>query len=136
MPPQSAGRVAGRHYYLPAPSEPDVLVSSHPAQALDNVPAVRRTRWLPIGLGVHLDVTAAEPATDMTSVAAVAPAEILATSPTFLHHSLRRLANHSRPPTPEGSLPAFAEGAVATPIRSITDRPLLSPPSFTRSPSS
>src|SRR5262245_63359050 len=49
----------------------------------------------------------------MTSVAAVAPAEVLATLPTSLHHSLRRLADGSRPPTSEGSQPAFAGGDVA-----------------------
>jgi len=88
----------------------------------------------PIGLGVHLSVTAAGPATDMTSVAAVAPAKVIATSPTVLRHSPRRLTDGSRPPTPEGSQPPFGWDDVATPIRSITDRPSLAPSSFTRSP--
>jgi hypothetical protein len=88
----------------------------------------------PIGLGVHLSVTAAVPATDMTSVVAVAPAKVVATSPTVLRHSLRRLTDGSRPPTPEGSQPPFGWDDVATPIRPITDRPSLAPSSFTRSP--
>src|SRR5258707_15688535 len=70
----------------------------------------------------------------MTTVAAVAPAKVVTTPPTVLHHSLRRLADGSRPPTPRGSLPGFPWGDVATPIRPITDRPSLSPRSFTRSP--
>src|SRR5262249_50165311 len=65
-------------------------------------------------LGDDLDVTAAEPATEMTSVAAVAPAKVLATAPTYLQHRLLRLADDSRAPTPEGSLPACAWSAVAT----------------------
>src|SRR4029078_6284274 len=40
----------------------------------------------------------------------------------------------SRPPTPEGSQPAFARGNVSTPIRPVTGRPSLPPPSFTRRP--
>ena len=91
-------------------------------------------RGCPIGLGVNLDVTAAEPATEMTSVAAAAPARIVTTPPTDLLCPLRRLADGSRPPTPEGSRPAFAWGDVATPIRPITGRPSLPPSSFTRSP--
>jgi hypothetical protein len=70
----------------------------------------------------------------MSAVAAVAPAQVVATWPSYLHHSLRRLADGSRPPTPEGSLPAFAWGDVATPIRPITGRPSLSPSSFTCCP--
>src|SRR5262249_25060669 len=38
MPPRSAGRVAERHYCLPAPSEPYVIVSHHTAQAFTNAP--------------------------------------------------------------------------------------------------
>jgi hypothetical protein len=70
----------------------------------------------------------------MTSVAAVAPAQVVATWLSYLHHSLRRLADGPRPPTPEGSQPACAWGDVATPIRPITGRPSLSPSSFTRCP--
>jgi hypothetical protein len=116
------------------------------AQASNNVPArydpvrLRRPttpltrRGCPIGLGVHLSVTAAVPATEMSSVAAGAPARVITTPPTYLHPSLRRLADGSRPPTPEGSLPPFGWGDVATPIRPITGRPSLAPSSFTRSP--
>ena len=46
----------------------------------------------------------------------------------------RRLAVGSRPSTPEGSRPAFARGDVPTPIRPITGRLSLPPPSFTRRP--
>jgi hypothetical protein len=67
-------------------------------------------------------------------VAAGAPAKVLATWPTYLRPSLRRLADGSRPPTPEGSRPAFAWGDIATPIRPITGRHSLPPSSFTRSP--
>jgi hypothetical protein len=91
-------------------------------------------RGRPIGLGADLSVTTAVPATEMSSVAAVAPARVVATPPTDLHHSLRRLADGSRPPTPRGSLLPFGRGDVATPIRPITGRPWLSPRSSTRSP--
>src|SRR5262245_7244328 len=68
---------------------------------------------VPIGLGADLGVTAAVPATEMTSVAAVAPVGAVAAPPTYLQHSLRRLADGSRPPTPEGSQPPFGWGDVA-----------------------
>src|SRR5262249_49349445 len=94
-------------------------------------------RGCPIGLGVNLSVTATGPATELTSVAQAAPAEVIATSPTVLLCLLRRLADGSRPPTPGGSRPAFAWSDVAsgsTPIRPLTGRHSLPPPSFTRSP--
>src|SRR5262249_46929893 len=53
---------------------------------------------------------------------------------TYLHHCLRRLADGSRAPTPGGSLPAFAWGGVATPIRPPTGGPSLAPPSFPHTP--
>src|SRR5262245_19441560 len=87
-----------------------------------------------IGLEGNLHDTTAGPATEMTSVAAVAPARAITAPPTYLHHCLRRLADASRAPTPGGSLPAFAWGDVATPIRPITGRHSLAPPSCTRSP--
>jgi hypothetical protein len=70
----------------------------------------------------------------MISVAEAAPATAITTVPTYLRRSLRQFANGSRPPTPEGSGPACAWGDVATPVRSITDRPSLAPSSSTRSP--
>jgi hypothetical protein len=88
---------------------------------------------VPIGLGAHLSVTTPEPATEVTSMAAVAPAEIVTIPPTDLQHCLRRLADGSRPPTPEGSQPGFPEGH-ETLIRPITDRPSLAPSSSTRHP--
>jgi hypothetical protein len=121
-------------------------LSMQAAQASNNVPARYDPAWLrhpttpltgrgcPIGLGVNLSVTEAGPATEMISVAAVAPAKVVATSPTVLHHSLRRLADGSRPPTPEGSRPACAWGDVATPVRPITGRLSLPPSCSTRSP--
>ena len=118
----------------------------HAAQASDDVPGrydrarLRRPttplprRGRPSGLGADRSVTAAEPATEMSSVAAGAPARALATPPTYLHPCLRRLADGSRPPTPEGSLPGFPWGDVITPIRPATGRPSLPPSSSTRSP--
>src|SRR3954463_3365443 len=94
-------------------------------------------RGCPIGLGVNLSVTATGPATELTSVAQAAPAEVIATSPTVLLCLLRRLADGLRPLTPEGSRPAFAWSDVAigsTPVRPITGRHSLPPSSFTRSP--
>jgi hypothetical protein len=107
---------------------PRRTLSMHTAQALNNVPAryeparlrqptpplTRRGR--PLGLGINLSVTTAVPATERTRMAGAAPAKAITTSPTVLHHSLRRLADVSRPPTPEGSLPAFAWGDVASPL--------------------
>jgi len=93
---------------------------------------IDRTRLPP--RGGNLSVTTAEPATEMSTVAAVAPAKVVATAPADLHHSLRRLADGSRPPTPRGSLPPFGWGPVPTPLRPITGRHSLSPRSSTRSP--
>jgi len=91
-------------------------------------------RGRPIGFGVDLDVTTAVPATELPAVVGAAPATAVTAAPTFLLCPLRRLADGSRPPTPEGSLPACAWGDVATPIQPITDRPSLAPSSFTRCP--
>jgi hypothetical protein len=120
------------------------------AQALNNVPArYDRARFhrpttplprrgCPIGLGVNLDVTVPVPATEMSvAVAGAAPAWIVAIPPTDLLCPLRRLADGSRPSTPEGSRPAFAWSDVAigsTPVRPITGRRSLPPSSFTHSP--
>jgi hypothetical protein len=71
------------------------------------------------------------------AVAGAAPAWIVAIPPTELHCPLRRLADGSRPSTPEGSRPAFAWSDVAigsTPVRPVTGRPSLPPSSFTRRP--
>ena len=66
--------------------------------------------------------------------AGAAPARIVTIPPTDLLCPPRRLAVGSRPPTPEGSQLAFARGDVSTPIRPVTGRPSLPPPSFTRRP--
>ena len=111
-------------------------LSMHTAQASDNAPFSKHA-VSPIGLGVHLSVTATGPATELSSVVPAAPAEVIATSPTVLLCLLRRLTDGSRPPTPEGSGPAFAWSNLATgstPIRPITGRHSLPPSSFTRSP--
>jgi hypothetical protein len=67
-------------------------------------------------------------------VAAAAPATALTAVPTVLLCCLRRLADASRAPTPEGSQPGFPRGDVATPIRPVTGRPSPAPSSFTRNP--
>ena len=66
--------------------------------------------------------------------AGAAPARIVTIPPTDLLCPPSRLAVGSRPPTPGGSQLAFARGDLATPIRPITGRPSLPPPSFTRRP--
>jgi len=66
--------------------------------------------------------------------AGAAPARIVTIPPTDLLCPPRRLAVGPRPPTPEGSQLAFARGDVSTPIRPVTGRPSLPPPSFTRRP--
>src|SRR6516165_4654422 len=109
-------------------------LSMHTAQASDNAPFSKHA-VSPIGLGVHLSVTATGPATELSSVVQAAPAEVIATSPTVLLCWLRRLADGSRPPTPEGSGPAFAWSHLAmgsTPIRPITGRHSLPPSSLPR----
>ena len=88
-------------------------LSTHAAQASDNVDNELTRRGGPIGLGAHLSVTAAGPATEMISVVQAAPATVVATAPTVLLCLLRRLADGSRPPTPQGSLPTCAGGDVA-----------------------
>ena len=114
----------------------------HPAQASNNAsagsdrgrlrrpttPLTRRGR--PIGLGVNLDSTTAEPATEDRR----RPHLRTLPSETDLLCLPNRLAVGSCPPTPEGSQPAFARGDVSTPIRPVTGRPSLPPSSFTRRP--
>ena len=107
-------------------------LSPHTAQARAN--ASVKTRGRPIGLGADLDATTAEPATELPAVAGAAPATTVTAALTSLLCPLRRLADGSRPPAPEGSLPACAWGDVTTPIRPITDRPSLPPSSSTRCP--
>jgi hypothetical protein len=52
-PPPFAGRVAGRHCCLPAPSEPYVLVSSHTAQAWVNAPSPSKGPRAPTRTGPY-----------------------------------------------------------------------------------
>jgi hypothetical protein len=107
-------------------------LSTHTAQASNH--ASTRTRgWSPKRRS-NLDVTTAVPATEMLPVAEAAPATVLATAPTVLRRLLRRLADGSRPSTPEGSQPAYAWSPVPTPIRPITGRLSLCPSSSARRP--
>ena len=129
--------MSGKEVLLPAP--PPLRTVRAPFDAYSS--SIRQRflpeRGCPIGLGVNLSVIATGPATELTSVVQAAPAEVVATSPTVLLCLLRRLADGSRPPTPEGSGPAFAWSNLAigsTPIRPITGRHSLPPSSFTRSP--
>jgi hypothetical protein len=87
-------------------------------------------RGLPIGLGVNLDGTATEPATEVRR----GPHLRTLPSETCLLCPPSRLAVGSRPSTPGGSWLAFARGDLATPIRPVTGRPSLPPPSLTRRP--
>ena len=91
-------------------------------------------RGCPLGLGDSLDVTMLVPATEMLSVAEAAPAKTVTIAPTARRRLLRRFADRSRPPTPEGSRPGFPWGDVTTPIRPATGRRSLPPSSSTRSP--
>ena len=117
-------------------------LSTHTAQALNNAPAWHdrarfhrpttplTRRGLPIGLGVNLDVTTAGPATEIRRRLHLRTLP----SETDLLCPPSRSAVGSRPPTPGGSRLAFARGDVSTPIRPITGRPSLPPPSSTRRP--
>jgi len=104
-----------------------VRLSPHTAQASDNVPArydparlrrpttpLRQDAVAPLALGSTWALLAAVPATDVITVAAVAPAKGHYT-PADLSASLPESGwlTLSRPPTPQGSLPAFAWGDVA-----------------------
>jgi hypothetical protein len=137
VPATPSCRTSGKEVLLPAP--PPLRTVRAPFDAYSS--SIRQRsfteRGYPIGLGVNLSVTTTVPATELTSVAQAAPAEVIATSPTVLLCLLRRLADGSRPPTPEGSRPAFAGSDLATgstPVRPITGRRSLPPSSFTRSP--
>ncbi len=105
----------------------------HAAQALVNT--LPRHALPGLGRDGALYVSAAEPATEVLRLAAVAPARSIALPPTSLRHCLRRLADGSRMPTPEGSLLARGWGDVATPLRSITEQQSLPPASFSPLPS-
>jgi len=119
---------------LPAPPPLRTVHATFTAYGSSSGLRALAARGRPIGLGVNLDVTTAEPATELPAVAGAAPATAVTAAPTFLLCPLRRLADGLRPPTPEGSLPACAWGNGATPIRPITDRPSLAPSSCTRCP--
>jgi hypothetical protein len=74
---QTGGRVRRWGRPHPLPSEPDVRLATHPAQASNNASAWHdrarfhrpttplRRRGLPIGLGVNLDSTTAEPVSEI-----------------------------------------------------------------------
>ena len=121
---------------------PRRTLSTHTAQALNNASAgydrvrLRRPttpltrRGLPIGLGVNLDSTTAEPVTEFRR----RPHPRTSPPGTVLLCLPNRLAVGSHPPTPGGSGLAFARGDVSTPIRPATGRRSLPPPSSTRRP--
>jgi len=98
---------------LPAPPPLRTVQAAFTAYGSSMGQRTLAARGCPIGLGVNLDVTTAEPATELPAVAGAAPARVVATPPTYLLCPLRRLADGSRPPTPEGSLPACAWAHVA-----------------------
>jgi hypothetical protein len=52
----------------------------------------------------------------MTSVAAVAPAKVIATLPTSLHHSLRRLADGPRPRGPQREVCPLSRAVMLQPL--------------------
>ncbi len=117
--------MSGKEVLLPAPPLLRTVQASFDAYSSSIRQRFLPERGWPIGLGVNLSVTATGPATELTSVVQAAPAEVIATSPTVLLCLHRRLADGSRPPTPEGSRPAFAWSDVAagsTPVRPITGR--------------
>jgi len=143
----SGGRVAGRRCHRPAPSEPYVRLSSHTAQVSPNALSTGRgfdtfqlhclhdtrlqTTHVPVGLS------------PVNGVPVYRCMQARASSPCgcslFYEFLFLRPHQVSRDERPGGSLPAFAWGDVArmggaTPIRSLTERPSLSPPSFTRCP--
>src|SRR5262249_8871932 len=110
----------------------------HPAQAPDNAPAwYDRARFhrpttplaergRPIGLGVDLDGTTAEPATEDRR----RPHLRTLPSETDLLCPPRRLAVGSYPPTPGGSQRAFPPGHVCTPHPPPPLPPFLPPPAL------
>ena len=118
----------------PLPSGLYGRLSTHTAQASDNVPSGTR---LP-----HWSWGQPERYCDRAGYrddfgGASRTSGVIATPPTDLLRLLRRLTDGPRPPTPGGSGLAFARSDVAigsTPIRPITGRRSLPPPSFTRSP--
>jgi len=113
----SAGRVRGRCYHRPLPSEPDLRVSSHPAQAFTNAswqdaasPPVTVKRLHDTGLG-----SASSPEPGLFGP--VFKDARGRTSEPFGHRHLlfplNRLVKRSRDGRPGGSQPAFAGDDVA-----------------------
>jgi hypothetical protein len=119
---------------LPAPPPLRTVHATFTAYGSSNGQRALTARGCPIGLGANLDVITAGPATELPTVAGAAPATTVTVAPTVLLCPLRRLADGSRPPLPEGSRHACAWGDVPTPIRPITGRRSLAPSSFTRCP--
>ena len=134
VPTANAWGWSGKEVLLPAPPPLRTVHATFTAYGSSMGQRTLAARGGPIGLGVHLDVTTAGPATELPTVAGAAPATTLAVAPTVLRCPLRRFTDGSRPPTPEGSLPACAWGNVPTPIRPITGRRSLAPSSSTRCP--
>src|SRR5262249_2098533 len=116
------------------PPPPPLRTGGAPFQCIrlkHRTPPLRVTRrGRPIGLGVDLDSTTAEPATDDRR----RPHLRTLPSETDLLCLPNRFTVDSCPPTPQGSPPASAGGDVPPPIRPVTGRPSLPPPSVTRRP--
>src|SRR5271157_4262847 len=138
------GRVAGRYCYLPAPSELDVRVAPHPAQAFTNAPC---GTWPLLRNGLH--DTRLEPTDRTPDLAPVNGVPVGRTfgSRTSGHFCRRHIClsprvgwpRFSRDGTPEGSQLAFAVRKCcpwedSPSIRSTTERHSLPPSSLPRYP--
>jgi hypothetical protein len=96
----SLGRVRQRDCWRCLPEEPDVCISTHTAQALDNAPC--GTRHAP--RGAYLYVTLLEPTTEHSEAA---PARALHSADKSALLPQIGLPSRSRRPTPEGSQHSF-----------------------------
>jgi hypothetical protein len=111
----------------PSPQNRTCTLSMHPAQASNNASDETRSPHWPWGQPGRYFDRAGDRRSAGAAPRALPPASYLLCPPS-------RLAVGSHPPTPGGSQLAFARGDVPTPIRLITGRPSLPPPSFTRRP--
>jgi hypothetical protein len=131
-PAAEGGRVRRRRCRRPLPSEPDGRRFDASGSSMKQRTVKHAVNL--IGLEGHLHVTRTEPAPEMPRWWQPHQQGPLQSRRHLCVAAQRRLAVLSRASTPEGSLPGFPWGDVATPIRSVTDRPWLPPSSFTRSP--
>jgi hypothetical protein len=94
----------------------------------------REARGEPPWPGGHLHDTRTEPTPEVLRWWQPHQQEPLRPRRHLCFAASRRLAALSRASTPEGSLLPCGQGNIATPIRPITGRPSLPPPSCTRCP--